>query len=182
MARRAGSARSVVSGVRYAIVTTAFATWRRLPAFALTLGFALLAISASFAQAGDSVLPASEWAEIRRIVETQLSALRRGDGAGAFAFATRDLRAHFGTHEKFMQMVRAGYQPLIDARYSELLDGAVVDGKTIQPLRLVMHDNTVLVALYFMEKEDDGWHIAGCLLAPSTVKAAWKTRGRTDPG
>jgi ketosteroid isomerase-like protein len=37
----------------------------------------------------------------------------------------------------------------------------------------VLPDNTVLVALYQMQKDDDGrWRIAGCLLAPSTVKAA----------
>ena len=43
----------------------------------------------------------------------------------------------------------------------------------IQPLRLVAPDNTVLVALYTMEKQKDGrWKIAGCVLAPSTVQAA----------
>jgi hypothetical protein len=31
----------------------------------------------------------------------------------------------------------------------------------------------VLVALYTMEKQDDGsWKITGCVLAPSTVRAA----------
>jgi Domain of unknown function (DUF4864) len=133
----------------------------------------LLASANMYAQAPEAGLSAQEWSAIKQLIETQLAALKRGDGHSAFAFATRGLRKQFGNAEKFMQMVRAGYQPLIDARYSEFLDGAVIDGKTIQPLRLVMHDNTVLVALYYMEKEDDGhWHIAGCLLAPSTVRAA----------
>jgi hypothetical protein len=70
-------------------------------------------------------------------------------------------------------MVHAGYQPLIDARHHEYLDGAVVEGQVIQPVRLVLKDDTVLVALYTMQKDDAGrWRIAGCLLAPSTVKSA----------
>jgi len=142
-----------------------------LRAFVLAV---LIGSANTFAQATEHAgLPAEEWSAIKRVIETQLSALKRGDGRSAFAFATRGLREQFGSAEKFMQMVHAGYQPLIDARYSEFLEGAVIDGKTIQPLRLVMHDNTVLVALYYMEKEDDArWHIAGCMLAPSTVKAA----------
>ena len=70
-------------------------------------------------------------------------------------------------------MVHASYQPLIDARYVEFLEGAVIEGNVIQPLRLVLADGNVLVALYTMQKESDGrWRIAGCMLAPSTVRAA----------
>jgi hypothetical protein len=72
-----------------------------------------------------------------------------------------------------MRMVRSGYQALVDARYVEFLEGAVIDGSTIQPLRLVMADGAVLVALYTMERQPDGaWRIAGCVIAPSTVKSA----------
>ena len=70
-------------------------------------------------------------------------------------------------------MVRDGYGALIAARYTEFLEGAVIDGSVIQPLRLIAPDNSVRVALYTMEKQTDGrWKIAGCVLAPSTVQAA----------
>jgi hypothetical protein len=69
-------------------------------------------------------------------------------------------------------MVRESYAALLDARYTEYLDGAVVDDTTIQPLRLVMNDDTVLVALYQMRKGDDGrWRVAGCVIAPSTLRS-----------
>jgi len=56
---------------------------------------------------------------------------------------------------------------------AELLDGAIIEGSTIQPLRLVMPDGSVLVALYEMQKQaDGGWRIAGCVIAPSTVRSA----------
>ena len=73
-----------------------------------------------------------------------------------------------------MTMVRSGYAALLEARDAALLDGAVIDGDVIQPLRLVMPDDTVLVALYTMQKQHDGaWRIAGCVIAPSTLKTAW---------
>src|SRR6185312_9935866 len=120
-----------------------------------------------------SALPAGEWQAVRDAIGDQLAALRRGDAARAFTFATRALREQFHDPETFFAMVQGGYAALLEARYTAFLEGAVIDGNTIQPLRLVMHDDTVLVALYRMEKEDDGhWHIAGCVIAPSTVRAA----------
>jgi len=138
--------------------------------------FAPPAVSAADAQAAtaaDAKPGPRDWTAIRKVIGDQRTALRKDDGARAFAFATRELRAQFGSVENFMRMVHAGYQPLIDARYVEFLEGAVVDGSVIQPLRLVLADGNVLVALYTMQKEDDGrWRIAGCMLAPSTVRAA----------
>jgi hypothetical protein len=143
----------------------------------VTRWFAALALTALItgapAPAAAEAPLAQDWTAIRGVIETQLAALKRDDARGAFAFATRALRQQFGNPDKFMQMVHAGYAPLLDARYTEFLDGAVIDGMTIQPLRLVLPDNTVLVALYQMQKEGDGrWRVAGCMLAPSKVKAA----------
>jgi hypothetical protein len=126
------------------------------------------------AAAADDVngLPRREWDAIRKVIGDQLAALRRGDGAHAFAHATPALQRQFGDAENFMRMVRGGYAALLTARYTEFLEGAVIDGETIQPLRLVLPDNAVLVALYTMQREGRKWRIAGCVLAPSTVKAA----------
>ena len=117
-------------------------------------------------------LPAAEWTAIRTVVGGQLDALRAGDGAAAFVFAAPGIRAQFGTPENFLRMVRDGYAPLLAARHTAFLDGAVIDGATIQPLRLVLPDDTVLVALYQMQRQPDGHRrIAGCVIAPSTVQA-----------
>ena len=125
------------------------------------------------APAPDPGLPAAEWKMIKDVIGAQVAALKKEDGARAFGFATRSLQLQFENVDNFMRMVHAGYQALIDARYTEFLDGAVVEGQVVQPLRLVLRDNTVLVALYQMQKDDAGrWRIAGCLLAPSTVRAA----------
>ena len=121
---------------------------------------------------GHSKLTAAEWSAIRRTIDDQRKALRAGDARKAFSYASPGIRAQFQTPETFFAMVRDGYGALIAARYVEFLEGAVIEGAVIQPLRLVAPDNSVLVALYTMEKQKDGrWRIAGCVLAPSTVQA-----------
>ena len=111
---------------------------------------------------------------------TQRAALIAGDGEKAFGYATPAIRAQFGDADLFMAMVQVGYPALLTARYAEFLEGAVIDGIIIQPLRLVDADNVVRVALYTMEKQKNGaWRISGCRIGPSTIQAAnWRTEWR----
>ena len=121
----------------------------------------------------DASLRATEWTSIRAAIGAQRKALIAGDGSKALSYASPGIRDQFGTPEVFLAMVRSAYAALLTARYTEFLEGAVIDGLVIQPLRLIAPDNTVQVALYTMEKQPDGrWKIAGCVLAPSTVQAA----------
>jgi hypothetical protein len=142
-----------------------------LLACALLMPFAPFAARAAPPAATPS-MPAKEWQAIQKIIESQLQALKAGDGNKAMAFAAPGISDQFQDPETFMRMIRSGYQPLLHARYTAFLDGAVVGGNTIQPLQLIMPDNTVLVALYQMQKQKNGqWRIAGCVLAPSKVQA-----------
>lgn len=145
--------------------------------FVVALATALIAAGSPFAQAqlraAEATLSTREWMAIRRTIDDQRKALKSGDAKKAFSFASRGIREQFETPEQFMAMVCNGYGALLAARYTEFLEGAVIDGAVIQPLRLVAPDNSVLVALYTMEKQKDGrWRISGCVLAPSTVQAA----------
>ncbi len=145
----------------------------RAAAAVLSALLALTVVSAS-AQPRSHVatLTAAEWKSIEAIVGAQLAALKAGERDKAFGYASPGIRAQFGSAENFARMVAESYTALLSARYTEFLEGAVIDGVVIQPLRLIAPDNTVLVALYTMEKQPDGrWRIAGCALAPSTVQA-----------
>jgi uncharacterized protein DUF4864 len=122
--------------------------------------------------AAETKLTRTEWIAIRRVISQQLAALRAGRTERAFGFASPGIRAQFGDADHFFAMVRTAYAPLLDARYTEFLEGAVIDGVIVQPLRLIARDNTVLVALYTMEEQNGAWRINGCQLAPSTVRAA----------
>jgi hypothetical protein len=127
---------------------------------------------AAFARAAPTGLAKAEWTAIRKVISQQLAALRAGDDERAFGYASPGIQAQFGDARRFMAMVRDRYSALLDARYTEFLEGAVIDGLIVQPLRLIAPDNGVQVALYTMEKQQRGWRINGCQLAPSTVRAA----------
>jgi hypothetical protein len=141
-------------------------------AIALALTW-LACVAAAWAQSPSAEPTATDWMEIRRVVAAQREALVARDGERAFAFATPALRAQFGTAARFMRMVDEGYRPLVEARYAEFLDGAVIAGDVVQPLRLVMADGSVLVAIYGMHRQADGsWRIGACVIAPSTLRSA----------
>ncbi len=154
-------------------VTNAAASPARRAFLARTLAAALWPAATTLAYAIETKLPKADWQAIRKVISQQLAALRAEDGDRAFSYASPGIRAQFGDAQTFMAMVRGAYSPLLVARYTEFLEGAVIDGMVIQPLRLIAPDNTVQVALYTLEKQGRGrWRINGCRLAPSTVQAA----------
>jgi len=122
--------------------------------------------------AAEPTVRAADWKAIKTVIAQQRSAFLAGDAAKAFSYASPGIKAQFGDPATFLAMVRAGYPALLTARYVEFLEGAMIDGTVIQPLRLIDTDNTVRVALYTMEKQQNGiWRISGCRIAPSTVQA-----------
>jgi Domain of unknown function (DUF4864) len=139
----------------------------------LGLGLACLALATSAATPiGHDRLQTAEWRLIQQVIGEQLIALKAGDGMKAMTYSVPGVRQQFRTPDRFLRMVREGYSALLDARSSSFLEGAVIDGMVVQPLQLVLPDNTVLVALYTMERQRDGrWQIAGCVIAPSTAQA-----------
>jgi len=142
------------------------ATLRRL----LVVATALLVANAGGAQ---STPAAADWTQIRTVIAAQRDALVDGNGQRAFSFAAPSIQRQFGDVDTFMRMVQQSYAPLIDARYVEFLEGAVIGGDVVQPLRLVMNDGTVWVAIYGMQRQSDGsWRIVSCVIAPSTVRSA----------
>ena len=121
---------------------------------------------------GHGQLQPAEWLSIQQVIGDQVQALKAGDGSKAISYSAPGIRQKFRTPERFLRMVRENYRALLDARYSTFLEGAVVDGITIQPLQLVLPDNSVVVALYTMVKQKDGvWRISGCVIAPSTAQS-----------
>ncbi len=146
---------------------------------AILLLFVTCAVSAALPEGHDK-LSAAEWKSIQQVIGDQLRALKAGDGAKAMSYSVPGIRQQFRTPERFLGMVRQGYGALLDARSNSFLEGAVIGGEIIQPLQLVLPDNTVLVALYTMIKVKDRvkdgtkdgqveltWRIAGCVIAPS---------------
>ncbi|MGB8337752.1 MAG: DUF4864 domain-containing protein [Burkholderiales bacterium] len=112
----------------------------------------------------------SDLAEIQSVVQQQLFAIDRNDAEMAFAFASPGVQEAFGSSDRFLFMVRRGYSALYRPRHVEFLDLTVINGTTVQPVRLVSSDGGVEVALYEMQRQSDNqWRINGCDLAKSEL-------------
>jgi hypothetical protein len=150
---------------------------------ALLLALALLAaVTATAAAAREAradegtvdaaaALAEADRAAIRGIIERQIEAFRRDDGAAAFGFASPAIQRQFGTPENFLSMVRRGYAPVYrpqDVAFGPLV---TIEGRIVQRVTVVGPDGRPVLALYIMEQQPDGtWRINGCILTTSDEK------------
>ncbi len=133
---------------------------RLLPALcALLLAFTPLLAAAQGA------LPPEDARAVRKVIEAQLDAFRRDDGARAFSLATPGIRATFGTPEKFMDMVRRSYAVVYRPKSVAFEAPVVIDGEIVQPVRMTDAEGRAWLALYPMQRQSDGsWRTDGCRL------------------
>lgn len=131
-------------------------------AFAMLLGW-----QAPAARAEEGApLPPADAAAIRKVIEDQISAFRRDDSSGAFAFASPVIQDRFQTPENFMAMVRTAYPQVYRPQGLDFQNLADSARGPIQEVIVVGPDGVPVMALYVMEKQPDGsWRINGCYLA-----------------
>ena len=112
-----------------------------------------------------STLPAPDQAAIRHVIEAQLAAFQRDDGAEAFGYATPAIQQKFGDATKFMAMVKGGYPAVYRPRsvtFDKLVD---TEFGPDQILRVIGPDGAAYTAHYIMQKQPNGtWMINGCYL------------------
>ncbi len=112
-----------------------------------------------------SSLAAPDQEAIHQVIQSQLDAFQRDDGATAFGYASPVLQQKFGDPATFMQMVKSGYPPVYRPRsvaFDKLVD---TQQGPDQILRLVGPDGNSYLAHYLMQKQPDGsWMINGCYL------------------
>jgi Domain of unknown function (DUF4864) len=118
--------------------------------------------------AHEGKLTADDRIAIRAVIERQLEAFRQEDASAAFALASPEIQAKYGSPENFMAIVKTFYEPVYRPRrmggFTKL---HVIDGQPTQPVLLVGPDGDFTVALYTMKKQVHGeWRILGCSLIP----------------
>jgi hypothetical protein len=111
-------------------------------------------------------LTAEDRTAMRTVIEGQLEAFRRDDAARAFAFASPEIQAKFGTPENFMAIVKTFYRPVYrPRRIGGFTEPRLIEGMITQPVLLIGPDGKFVLALYTMQKQPDGeWKITGCSL------------------
>jgi hypothetical protein len=133
---------------------------------------ALLTLGSAPARAAETP-SAADAAAIRRVVERQLAAIRRDDGAEAFSYAAPAIQQQFVTPEAFMRMVRDGYRPVYRPRQVIFQGVLLHNGEWVQPLLVTAEDGRVVIALYEMERQPDAtWRVSGVLLLAAQAQGA----------
>jgi hypothetical protein len=132
----------------------------------------LIVSLATTAQAQPVVSPADQ-AAIRDVIQGQVDAFRRDDGAAAFGYASPMIQGMFGQSAIFMDMVRQSYRPVYRPRSFDFREIVESHGEIAQKVHVVGPDGKPVTAVYPMTQLPDGsWRINGCyLLAPDEHQA-----------
>lgn len=124
-------------------------------------------------RAADSLVDGADRAAIHRVIQDQMEAFQRDDGAAAFAFAAPRIKSIFRDPDTFMNMVRDTYAPVYRPAHVSFRDLERIDGKLIQPVLVIGPSGVPVTALYIMERMDDGvWRIGGVVLVAEPDKGA----------
>ncbi len=129
---------------------------------------ALLLVTASSPARSEPVSSADTKA-VRTVVEAQLDAFAADDAKKAFSYAAPSIREMFGTPERFVEMVRAGYPAVYRPSSVTFLQPLWVQGQLVQGVRLTDADGGQWLATYRLERQaDKSWRISGCDVQPAT--------------
>ncbi|MEX0852026.1 MAG: DUF4864 domain-containing protein [Bauldia sp.] len=128
--------------------------------------FGVLALAVALAlPAAAQTVGEGDRAAIEALIDGQIAAFRRDDGAAAYAMAAPAIQTIFPTVEQFMSMVRSGYSPVY--RPQSVVFGPLVETAQgpVQKVFLTGPDGLAYVAAYSLERQADGsWKISGCVL------------------
>jgi ribosomal protein L17 len=103
---------------------------------------------------------------MQRVVEAQLDAFANDREIEAYSYAAPLVQQIFPNVERFMAMVKGGYQPVYRNTAREFVETSLdAMGRQTVRMRLTGLDGKRYEALYAMERQPDGsWKIAGCAL------------------
>ena len=140
---------------------------RFLALFSLITGF-VIAAAAQQPQVSEA-----DQSAIRDVIQGQVDAFRRDDGAAAFGYASPNIQGMFGQSDVFMEMVRQGYRPVYRPKVFDFREIVDMHGQIAQKVHVVGPDGRPVTAIYPMTQLPDGsWRIDGCYLqAPEEHQA-----------
>ena len=116
-------------------------------------------------------LTGAEVSAMRSLIDAQIAAMRSGDWSAAFALASPDLQAQYGTPAAFGDDVSLHYAPLPAVASVRFIDIVMFRGLPTYRVTLADADGGVTTAYYLVRRLEDGaLRIAGCVLvrAPSS--------------
>jgi hypothetical protein len=140
---------------------------RAFASFLVAAALALFTVSAARAERVSS----DDTRAVRAVVEAQLSAFAADDAKRAFSYAAPAIREMFGTPDRFMEMVRAGYPVVYRPASVVFLNPEWIEGQLVQGVHLTDASGALWLAVYRLERQPDkSWRISGCEVQPSSGK------------
>jgi hypothetical protein len=125
------------------------------------------------ALAGDPPLAPADATAIREVIQNQIEAFRRDDGATAFGYASPMIQEKFGDPGNFMNMVRSGYPQVYRPKTVEFEELSVEEVGPVQNVLVVGPDGIPVLAIYLMQRQPDGsWRINGVYLTRISDQSA----------
>lgn len=126
----------------------------------------LIALGATLVRAEDAAASADRQVIIE-VILGQVEAFASEDDAGAWAFASEDIQARFGSPERFVAMVRSRYPAIYGAEALQFRELIPHPGFMIQPVRLRGPDGRRWEVFYRMSRQQDVWRISGVTMRPA---------------
>lgn len=121
------------------------------------------------APAAAQAVSAADARAARSVVAAQLDAFANDDAERAFSYAAPAIRATFGSPERFLAMVRAGYPAVYRAASVTFLVPLRVHGELVQGVHLTDAEGALWLATYYLERQQDGTlRIKGCDVQPAS--------------
>ena len=137
----------------------------------LCLSFAVALFAALAPPASAEPVSSIDGKAVRVVVEAQLAAFAADDAKRAFSYAAPSIREMFGTPERFVAMVRAGYPVVYRPASVNFLLPVWVDGQLVQGVHLTDGEGSLWLAVYRLERQPDkSWRISGCDVQPASGK------------
>jgi hypothetical protein len=131
--------------------------------------FASLLLATASMSARAEPVSAGDAKAVRAVVEAQLDAFAADDAKKAFSYAAPSIREMFGTPERFVAMVRAGYPAVYRPASVTFLLPLWVQGQLVLGVRLTDADGGQWLATYSLERQPDAsWRISGCDVQPAS--------------
>jgi hypothetical protein len=110
-------------------------------------------------------LTRADQAAMRLLIEAQIAAMRADDWPAAFALASPDLQAQYGSPAALRDDVTAHYAPLPASASAEFIDIVTFRELPTYRVALANGDGSTTTAYYLVRRLDDGsLRVAGCVL------------------
>ena len=137
------------------------------------LGFVLLGAGSPQAYAQPPGLSATDAAQVRTVVQSQLAAFAKDDANKAFSYAAPNIRKTFGSAATFLDMVRRSYPVVYRPASSAFLTPEGAGNQAMQRVQMQDAAGNAYLATYTLERQKNkAWRITGCQVTANKGQTA----------